>query len=714
MDRDLPLYDVQLARLRDLKRQQRLRRLIYFRLESDSMPNRASPTDLWIPKLRKYESTPEGTVQHLDEISMWRNLSPAQAKEILFWEKMLAAVLEYIVSNHLIDMIDELGLENHFAEPDTISRIICAFVNSVGCRTFAVDIQEVITSMIELFGIHGSQHHWLASCGDFRNGLCEFLRTRDCFLDTPVSPTVKVSFSASMNHRGEPTVCGQMKRYGPHVSFSRLDSQVFLDRSCHVHPVFVDPILNIGYNARVGYPEYDLKSDCVEFGWSPLHDGFVGFLRNGRIKHSTQPTPKVFDLTATGTRLFPEGVKFERTIRLKINVTVHQEHHLPEPPSYESFQTSSYQSPDCPVDDISSLMRTRKRGSEFRQNTDSAYPAGIRGGALGANAQSHMMNSSSMSQASGTRFEQNYLGDIGSDVESCRPGYWDPEQERELIWQQQLSQWQRRLEKKPALRRSSSESRIRTLPTRSSNIAFDSSQHSSNATVCYSGSSKASKRIGGKATNGDESLSKSDASVWAEIQRQADRVEDINALVEAALQPHSNASGSKRPLKSNDRVRRRSQSCGPPHCDEKRLKFVQSNPPDVALSVDQPHKAQELQVEPHTLQVEPQNLCIPGALPKLVLFGAKSSRKRRNRQSRREDSACSESSQATAIQTHETAADEEQAEIKEFYDTMLFKRQYEQSVPFRRQTIGEKSDEDAFEDAFREAGTDFEDYDAEE
>lgn len=115
MDRDLPLYDVQLARLRDLKRQQRLRRLIYFRLESDSMPNRASPTDLWIPKLRKYESTPEGTVQHLDEISMWRNLSPAQAKEILFWEKMLAAVLEYIVSNHLIDMIDELGLENHFA-----------------------------------------------------------------------------------------------------------------------------------------------------------------------------------------------------------------------------------------------------------------------------------------------------------------------------------------------------------------------------------------------------------------------------------------------------------------------------------------------------------------------------------------------------------------------------------------------------------------------
>ncbi|KAK8187321.1 uncharacterized protein BKA78DRAFT_188088 [Phyllosticta capitalensis] len=321
MDRDLPLYDVQLARLRDLKRQQRLRRLIYFRLESDSMPNRASPTDLWIPKLRKYESTPEGTVQHLDEISMWRNLSPAQAKEILFWEKMLAAVLEYIVSNHLIDMIDELGLENHFAEPDTISRIICAFVNSVGCRTFAVDIQEVITSMIELFGIHGSQHHWLASCGDFRNGLCEFLRTRDCFLDTPVSPTVKVSFSASMNHRGEPTVCGQMKRYGPHVSFSRLDSQVFLDRSCHVHPVFVDPILNIGYNARVGYPEYDLKSDCVEFGWSPLHDGFVGFLRNGHIKHSTQPTPKVFDLTATGTRLFPEGVKFERTIRLKINVT---------------------------------------------------------------------------------------------------------------------------------------------------------------------------------------------------------------------------------------------------------------------------------------------------------------------------------------------------------------------------------------------------------
>lgn len=100
------VYGVELSRLRNLSTSPQPPRKIHFRLESDTLPVRDSYLDLYIPEFHQYRSHNGRQVRHLDITSTWRSLSIAHAEELKFWEEMAAAVLEYTISNHLIDLID--------------------------------------------------------------------------------------------------------------------------------------------------------------------------------------------------------------------------------------------------------------------------------------------------------------------------------------------------------------------------------------------------------------------------------------------------------------------------------------------------------------------------------------------------------------------------------------------------------------------------------
>lgn len=100
------LYGVELSRLRNLSNEPQPLRKIHFRLNSDCLPARDSYLDLYVPEFHQYGSRPDRPVRHLDITSTWRGLSVGHAEELKFWEDMFASVLEYTVSNHLIDLID--------------------------------------------------------------------------------------------------------------------------------------------------------------------------------------------------------------------------------------------------------------------------------------------------------------------------------------------------------------------------------------------------------------------------------------------------------------------------------------------------------------------------------------------------------------------------------------------------------------------------------
>ncbi|GME25926.1 hypothetical protein GTA08_BOTSDO01424 [Neofusicoccum parvum] len=104
------VYGVELSRLRNLSTELQPPRKIHFRLESDTLPVRDTYLDLYVPEFHQYSSREDRPVRHLDITSTWRGLSVGQAEELKFWEDMFAAVLEYTISNHLIDLID--GMDN--------------------------------------------------------------------------------------------------------------------------------------------------------------------------------------------------------------------------------------------------------------------------------------------------------------------------------------------------------------------------------------------------------------------------------------------------------------------------------------------------------------------------------------------------------------------------------------------------------------------------
>ncbi|KAK7510469.1 uncharacterized protein IWZ02DRAFT_39984 [Phyllosticta citriasiana] len=760
MDCDFPLYALELSRLRDFSDQRRSQRKIHFRLESDSIPIRSSPLDLWVPTFQKYGPSPEGNVRHLDETSTWRGLSMAQAREIKFWEDMFAAVLEYKISNHLIDIIDAMDERGAARRPESLNHRICESINNMGCRNYPVNIREFLTCMIELHKRNGSHHQWLASSGDFYNGLCEFLRTRDCFLDTPLLPTVKVAFSATMNAQGEPTICGRVKRYGPIVRFTWLDTEASLSRKCHIHPVFVDSVLDPEYDAYVGCPEYQLKSDCVAFEWDASQKGFVGYLKSGHIKPSKMPTPTSLDLMVTGTRLFPENVRFERIIRLKIDIVVHEElskvknYPLTWSPSYESFGMSSYErlsselrqdarrryrSPAIPVDDLSLLMKTRKRGRELghRQNLS----PGLAKWQQGLEPEHGRAQSEPSSTRASTGNSSDYHNPFRSGPVPDIPAWWKLSTDRStdaptslaknvtptsLISLADCAESGAQPDPCPSIW---SPSQLFNDPATIRGGAHGPmNQHES--TIIPSapdGSGTLSQRrqimptvddFGSLFQSGSTIKHELDRPYWPELyKRRKSSYEGPSSR--RAVQKTSSESGafkvwasdnarhlgsshgssnetirfpvSSTPPRQSDTdakgLHKRSKSCGP---------FSAQTSP---TSIYAPWQAEQISSSTIAHVLLPEMLDAYSATEQSSSIGKDKTGDQEQASSRRDDSVFSEASRVTALQSNCGKPEDFQAEIKEWYDILFLKQQVERDLGKSR--AGNKSDEEAFEEAFR-------------
>ncbi|KAH7054272.1 hypothetical protein B0J12DRAFT_449271 [Macrophomina phaseolina] len=333
MDRS-HVYGVELSRLRNLSRLHVPLRKIHFRLESDTLPVRDSYIDLYIPQFHRYDPGGDSSIRHLDVTTTWRGLSVSHAEELKFWEEMFAAVLEYTISNYLIEVIDSMDDCNIDRYPGDLDSRICSFANKLGSKTLPVNIREINSCMMQLHQRHGPQYQWLACTGNLHNTLCEFLRTRECFLDTPLDPSVQVTFSACLSGQGEPNIVGTLQRYGPSLRFHRLDTSTNDGAWCSIHPSYVEQVLNPAYPSFLGRPEYHLTSDWIKFNWEGDHEGFLGYVRpipHTGPKGTTQPasTPLNVDLSAVSKRFFLGGVVLERHVRVRLTLTVSRASRVP-------------------------------------------------------------------------------------------------------------------------------------------------------------------------------------------------------------------------------------------------------------------------------------------------------------------------------------------------------------------------------------------------
>lgn len=255
--------------------------------------------------------------------------------------------------------------------PGDLDARICSFTNSMGGKTLAVNVGEIVSCMLELYKRHGDQYQWLASSGNFFNAMCEFLRTRDCFLDTPPHPTVKVTFSASLSAQGEPSIIGDLKRFGPLVAFNRLDAFTSEDAWCHIYPSYAEPILDSLYPSFLGRPEYRLASDWIKFEWNSAVDGFSGYVRPNPKCGDEVNTRLNVDLATVSKRFFPGGVAFERTLRVRIKLSVCRVSKISTASPKESLphlercrgNRRSLVHPPPGLEDLGGIMKANKRAA---------------------------------------------------------------------------------------------------------------------------------------------------------------------------------------------------------------------------------------------------------------------------------------------------------------------------------------------------------------
>lgn len=233
-----------------------------------------------------------------------------------------------------------------------------------------MSVREIVACILELYKRHGSQHQWLASGGNFHNALCEFLRTRDCFLDTPPHPVVKVSFSASLSSQGEPNVVGILARFGPLVGFNRLDTYTTEDAWCHIHPKHMEPVLDPAYPSLLGRPEYRLASDWIKFTWENDDEGFHGYVRPMTCFPQDLSTQLNVDLVAISKRFFPQGVVFERNVRIRITLSVLRVSNIPTASPSETMlalqrckERRSLFSTPRRCQDLGKVMKANKRAA---------------------------------------------------------------------------------------------------------------------------------------------------------------------------------------------------------------------------------------------------------------------------------------------------------------------------------------------------------------
>ncbi|KAF2140340.1 uncharacterized protein K452DRAFT_54441 [Aplosporella prunicola CBS 121167] len=382
MDRETPLYGVELAKLKNLTGEPRSQRRLHFRLMSDAFPTRQSALDLYIPAFHRYDSPDPSHetnchfARYLDVISTWKNLSTCQARELEFWEEMFAAVLEYLISNRVMEIIDNMDKYIGGRHDTSLDLRICDFVNSLGSKSFPVNIQDVINGMLELYKRHGMQHCWFSSSGDLHNTLCDFLRTRDCFQDTPIHPTIMVHLSAVRNAKGEPAITGTVKWRGPSMKFDHLQAFATEGSDYHVIPRYTEPLLDSRYHSHLTRPEYYLASDCINFSWQQPIEGFQGCVPSP-TSEATTPThdhhqharihQTPLDIASVASRLFPGIVRYERQLRVQIQLVIHRAHTTTTPKTAMSVASGHRQpqkpEPLTPCSRPSPLIESQKPSS---------------------------------------------------------------------------------------------------------------------------------------------------------------------------------------------------------------------------------------------------------------------------------------------------------------------------------------------------------------
>lgn len=212
-----------------------------------------------------------------------------------------------------------------------ILRRLRDFINRLKVKTFSLDIAQLVSRMLDRYAQYGKQHTWLLSSGNLQMALANLIRTKDCFVDTPPFCSFRVHLNASIYQ--DLRIKGEVEWTPPYLAFGNLETTVLSGSQCHVQPRFTEPSLHQGYPQYPFVYEHRIGCEDWKVNWD---NGLQGFRCRtsktvkgwSRIKAWNTPdgcgyiTP--IDVQTVAVKHFPDDVKFERTFRVRIELTVFQ------------------------------------------------------------------------------------------------------------------------------------------------------------------------------------------------------------------------------------------------------------------------------------------------------------------------------------------------------------------------------------------------------
>lgn len=280
-------------------------------------------------------------------------------------------------------------------------------------------VPDIVSDMIQKFyaGGHNSTHKWFTSTRDLPGIVYNFLRTRDCFIDSHPYPSVEITFthdlSSEYDRKGSSmTIIGDVKWFPPVIEYSNVPAALPIGAEYRIAGTYFGPELTGSFVAFLTEVVYNVESESLPLAWDSTHGYFRAFVPDVNSSIRTQEAgPQITNpTTLNGPRRdsftgpsdlnlicnletkffaqiimkFPDNVRFETVTRYKLYLGVlpkHRAHapllrptrlhHIPGPPSDDSS------SGDTASIHLSPQQEREEAGNhaEATKDTGSAYPS---------------------------------------------------------------------------------------------------------------------------------------------------------------------------------------------------------------------------------------------------------------------------------------------------------------------------------------------------
>ncbi|KAF1954242.1 hypothetical protein CC80DRAFT_550702 [Byssothecium circinans] len=319
----------------------------------------AKPADVYGPKVHRSSFTTAHPVNHLEVVSQWKGLSSAQASEIIIWERYHREALSKQVSESTRNML----LRELAPSPDS-SSFIKRLVTVVSSITYpiciSIDLECLLHDMLSFFYADFAPRHtdkeglpstaWFAAGGNLPTMVFNFLRTKDCYLHAAqsfVETKVRHTLGAGSDIRIKCEIDWQL----PPIHFADLPVALDPGEEYCINPKYIQPNFSaFGFGLLQEDVAFHVDSETLPVKWDFTSRCFKATVPNfgtrrdllincdqlkgggvsaHKIPHNiygASSKPHYVETICTGqmTILFPDNVRFERTTRYNLKLSINE------------------------------------------------------------------------------------------------------------------------------------------------------------------------------------------------------------------------------------------------------------------------------------------------------------------------------------------------------------------------------------------------------